>query len=218
MDLKLVGLGLSCVPFHSGRELIEWVSKSVNLGQNWIEILEICNVVQVDDSIEVFGPKIELDLGEGSSIHDIGEPPVVVAGVAPTVVVEVGEESFVKFVEARVSVEKKEEDQAEGTRSAPVLEFAEKELGDQAVGAGDKPAHETMKKETGDMSVLMDVDEARTGDEPVLEVEELRTGKEPVSADMEMETGDMPVREMEVSDSRYEDFSGDDFEKGGVYA
>jgi len=27
MDLKSVGLGLSCVPFHSGWELIEWVPK-----------------------------------------------------------------------------------------------------------------------------------------------------------------------------------------------
>ena len=40
------------------------------------------------------------------------------------------EESSVQFVEARVSIEKKEEDQAEETGSAPVLESAEKELGD----------------------------------------------------------------------------------------
>ena len=34
MDLKLVGLGLGCVPFHSGWELVEWVPKSVDLGEN----------------------------------------------------------------------------------------------------------------------------------------------------------------------------------------
>ena len=32
-----------------------------------------------------------------------------------------------------------------------------------------------------------------------------------------MGIGDMPVHEMEVSDSRYEDFSGDDFEKVGEF-
>jgi len=56
MDLKSVGLGLSCVPFNPGWELIEWVPKSIDLGQNWVEIMEICNVVKVDDSIEVLGP------------------------------------------------------------------------------------------------------------------------------------------------------------------
>jgi len=71
-----------------------------------IEILEICEVVEVDDSAEVFGPLIELDLGEGSSIHDVGEPPVEDAGMAPTVVVEVEEESSVEVSEASTSVEK----------------------------------------------------------------------------------------------------------------
>ena len=42
--------------FHSGWELIEWVPKSVDLGQNWGEILEICDGVEEDDSLEDFGP------------------------------------------------------------------------------------------------------------------------------------------------------------------
>jgi len=54
--LKSVGRGLSCVSFHSGWELIEWVPKSVDLGQNWGEILEICDGVEEDDSLEDFGP------------------------------------------------------------------------------------------------------------------------------------------------------------------
>ena len=41
-----------------------------------VEILEICKVVEVDDYVEVFRSLIELNLGEGSSIHDVGEPPV----------------------------------------------------------------------------------------------------------------------------------------------
>ena len=47
------------------------------------EIMEICEEIEVEDSIEVFGPLIELDLGEGSFIHDPGEPSVEVARVAP---------------------------------------------------------------------------------------------------------------------------------------
>jgi len=106
MDLKSIGLGLSCVPFHSWWELIEWVPKSVDLGQNWVEILEICDVFEVDDSLEDLGPQIELDLDEGSSIHDVGEPPVQDAEMSPTVVVKVEEESSVEVFEASASVEK----------------------------------------------------------------------------------------------------------------
>ena len=142
-----------------------------------------------------------------------------------------------EFVDARASVKKKEGDQATETGSAHVLESVKEELGDQAVGAGDEHAHEAMEEGTGDMPVLVAMDEVRTGVEPVLETvekklgeqairtgdervheaEELRTGKEPVPADVEMGTGDMPVCEMEVSDSCYEDFSGDDFEKVGEF-
>ena len=59
----------------------------------------------------------------------MSEPPVEVAGVAPTVVVEVEEESSMEVVEARASVER--------------------EMGDQAVRIGDKPVHEIMEERTG---------------------------------------------------------------------
>jgi len=217
MDLKLVGLGLSCVPFHSGWELIEWVPKSIDLGQNWVEILEICDVVEVDDSFEIFGPQIELDLGERSSIHDVGEPPVEAAGVVPTVVVEAEEESSVELVEARASVEKMVGDQAKGTGSTLVLETIAKVLGDQAVEAGGELAHETVEEITGDEPVLMDMEEARTGVVPVLEAGELRTGKEPVFEDVPMRTGNEPVHDMGLGDSHLEDYPGDDSEKVGEY-
>ena len=140
----------------------------------------------------------------GSSIHDVGEPPVEAARVAPTVVVEVEEESSVELVEARDSVEKMVGDKAEGTRSTPVLETIEKELGDQAVKAGGEPAHETVEERTGDEPILMDVEEARIGVVPVLEAEGLRTGNE-------------HVHDMGFGDSHLEDYPGDDFEKVREY-
>ena len=100
-----VGLGLECVPFHSGWELVEWRSELSVLELNYVEILEICEEIEEKEHLEVFEPQIELDLGEGSSIHDLGEPPVEVAGVAPIVVVE-EEESSVEVLEVRASVEK----------------------------------------------------------------------------------------------------------------
>ena len=90
------------------------------------ETMEIC-VVEDKETLEVYGPQIELNL-ENST--DLGEPSVEAAGVAPTVVVEVEEESSVELVEARASIEKIVGDQAEGTGSTPVLETIEKELGD----------------------------------------------------------------------------------------
>jgi len=220
LSLNSVGLGLESVPFHSGWELVVWKSKLSVLELHAVEILEIYEDVEVDDSVEVFGPLIELDLGEGSSIHDVGETPIEAAGVAPSVVVEVEEESSVKFVEAKASLEKKEGDQAKGTGSEPVLESVEKELRDQAVEARGEPAHdieverigaepvlENVEDRSGAESDLMEVEQVvRTEDEPVHEAEELRTGKKLVVADVETGTGDMPVREMEMGDSHYEDF------------
>ena len=124
-----------------------------------VEVLKICDEVEEEEPLEVFGPQIELNL---SNPTDMGEPPVEAAGVAPTVVVEVEEESSVEIVEAKASVEKMVGDQAEGTGSTPVLASAEKELGDQVVGAADKPAHEIVEERTGDEPVLMDVEERRT--------------------------------------------------------
>jgi len=169
---------------------------------NYLEILEICDGVEDEEHLEVFGPQIELSL-ENSS--DMGEPAVEVAEVPPTTVVEVEEKSSVEVLEASASVEK---------------------VGDQAVRTVDETAHGTMDERTGAEPVLMDMDEVRTGvepvletvekklgeqavrtgDEPVPEVEELRIGKELVPADVEMGTRDMHVHEMEVSDSHYEDF------------
>jgi len=166
-------------------------------------MLEICDEVEEEDQLEVFGPQIELNL---SNPTDIGEPSVEATGLAPTVVVEVEEEFSAEFVE--------------------------KKEGDQAVKAGGEPAHEIEAERTGVEPVLENVEDrygtesdlmgvehgVRTRDEPVLEVGELRIGKKHVLADVETETGDMPVREIEVGDSHYEDFQGDDFEKVGEFA
>ena len=51
------------------------------------EFVEIYKEIEVENSIEVFGPQIDLDLGKGSSIYDV-EPLVEVPGVVLTVVVE----------------------------------------------------------------------------------------------------------------------------------
>ena len=76
------------------------------------------------NTLRFFGPHIKLDLGEGSSIHDVGEPPVEVAGMVPTV--EVEEESSVEVIEGKIPVGKKSGDMAvhggEGIGVEPVLE------------------------------------------------------------------------------------------------
>jgi len=61
------------------------------------EFVEICEEIEVEDSIEVVRPQIKLDLGQGSSIHDI-KPPVEVPGVVPTVVVEEDEDSSMEVL------------------------------------------------------------------------------------------------------------------------
>ena len=154
----------------------------VDLRARSVKILEICDEFEESEYLEVFGPQIELDLGKGSSIHDMGEPPVEVAGVAPTV--EVEDETSVEVLEAKASVEK--------------------DAGVEAKGTGAEPVH-------------LNVEEIRTGDEPVLEAEEMGTGEEPVPVDVEMGTGDMPVREMDVGDSHFKDYPGDDFDKVGEF-
>jgi len=53
--------------------------------------LGICDEVE-EKELEVFRPQIELDLGEGSSIFECGEPPVEAAGEAP-IMVEIIDES-----------------------------------------------------------------------------------------------------------------------------
>ena len=75
--------------FHSGWELVEWRPKLIDLGVNYVEILEICDEIEKKE-LEVFGPQIELNLENPS---DLGEPPVVVAREAPIVVEIVDEPS-----------------------------------------------------------------------------------------------------------------------------
>ena len=157
------------------------------LKSEFSEILEICEKVELEDPIEVFGPQIDLILENPTELE---KPPVEVAGVAPTVVVEVEEESS---MEVPASVEKTMRDQAEGTRSEPVLEAAETKLGDEAVRTGE---HVHEEDRSGEEPDLMEVDQAvRTGDAPVREVMEERTGAEPVPEEVEEETGAMPVWE-----------------------
>jgi len=105
------------VSFHSGWELVEWVPKSVDLGENYVETLEICDEFEEEEP-EVFRPQIELNLGNPS---DMGEPPVEVAGVAPTM--EAEDESSVEVLEAKASVEKDAGAEAKGTGAMPVHEM-----------------------------------------------------------------------------------------------
>jgi len=104
--------------------LVEWVPISVKLGENYGEILEICDEIEEEEHFEVFGPQIELNLENPS---DMGEPAVEAAGVAPTVVVE-EEESSVEVLEVRASVEEEMGDQTVGTGVEPVLESVEREM------------------------------------------------------------------------------------------
>jgi len=174
------------------------------------EILEICEEVEIEDSIEVFGPQIELNLENPT---DLGKPPVEAAEVAPTAVVEVEEESS---VEVLASVGKKMRDQAKGTGDEPVLEAVETKLGEQAVGIGE-PVH--VKDRSGKEPNLMEVDQVgRTGGEPVHEAVEEKTGTKPVPEDVGMETGDIPVRKIGESDLHSKDSPRDDFEKVREYS
>ena len=63
LSLKSVRLGFNCVPFHSGWEFVEWKPKLPNLELPMSEVSKICDVVEVDGSVELFGPQIKLDLG-----------------------------------------------------------------------------------------------------------------------------------------------------------
>ena len=97
----------------------------------WLETEfdRICDEIEEEDPIEVFGPQTDLALGEASSIHD-DEPPVEVPEVAPTVEVE-EEDSSVEFL---ISGKEVKRDQTEGTGAVPVPEDAELRREGQAVG------------------------------------------------------------------------------------
>ena len=136
LGLESVGLSLDCVPFHAGWELVVW--KPYLSMSEWIEFEfeKIYDKIEAEDSIEV----VEL--------------PVEVPGVVPTVVVKEEEDS---------SVDKKEEDQMEGTGAEPVPETAEIGLRDQF--------ERTVE------GTVYDVEEPRTGAELVHEHD--RSGEEP---------------------------------------
>ena len=74
-----MGLGLESVPFQFGWDLVEWnpnLDKNlVDLGVKLDEYVKICDEVE-EEQPKVFGPQIEHDLGTGSSIHDLQEPPI----------------------------------------------------------------------------------------------------------------------------------------------
>jgi len=99
------------------------------------------------------------------------EPPVEVAGVAPTEVVEVEEED--SSVEFLASGKKIVRDQAEGTGAVPVPEAAGSKREGQTVGTGEP---------------VLEVD--RSGEEPDLKVDQaVRTGEAPVCEGLEERTG-----------------------------
>ena len=66
-----------------------WKPSVCNLESHGVRILQICEEVEIEDSIEVFGPQIELNLENPT---ELGKPLVEITVVAPTAVVEVEEE------------------------------------------------------------------------------------------------------------------------------
>jgi len=87
-----------------------------------------------EEQPEVFGPQIKLDLGIGSSIHVLGEPPVQV----------VREEHAVEVIRVESFKENPDEEMAKG--DMPVH-------GDVKMGTGDEPVLEDVELGTGDTLV-----------------------------------------------------------------
>jgi len=159
--------------------------------------MEICRGSVEKETLEVCDSQIELSVENPT---DLGELPVEVPGVVPTVVVEEEEDSS---VEVLASGKKMVEDQVEGTGAEPVPEAVELEWEGQAVGTGE---HVYEEDGSGEELDLMEVDQAiRTGDAPGCEVIEERTGAEPVPEEVEEETGAMPARETGEGDLHFED-------------
>jgi len=118
----------------------------------WLEyeFEKICDEIEAEDSIEDFGPQIELNL---KNPEDLGEPPVEVARAAPTEVVEVEEED--SSIEFLVSEKTMKGDQTEGTGAESVSEAAELKREGQTVGTGE-PVLEVDR--SGEEPDLMEVD------------------------------------------------------------
>ena len=84
LGLNSVSLSLDRVPFHGGWELVEWklfmsvseriemefdllfaeIEEDERVELGYLEVLEICDEVEVEEPYELVGPQIELDLGE----------------------------------------------------------------------------------------------------------------------------------------------------------
>ena len=150
--MKSVGLGLECVPFHGGWELVEWKPVLTLSEVIEIEFDQICVEIEEEESVPFVGPQIELDLGEGSSIHD-DLPAVEVPGVVPTVEIE-EEDSLVELV---ISEREMKSDQAEGTGGEPVPEDAQVKKEGLVVGTGE-PVPDAGR--SGEEPDLMEVDPA----------------------------------------------------------
>jgi len=45
------------VPFHSRWELVEWRPKLVDLGENYVEILGICDEIEEEEHLRFLGLK-----------------------------------------------------------------------------------------------------------------------------------------------------------------
>jgi len=152
-------------------------------------VLEICDEIETEQPIEFVGPQIELDLGEGSSIHD-DLPAVEVPGVVPTVEIE-EEDSSVELV---ISEREMKSDQAEGTRGEPIPEDAQVKEEGLVVGTGEPVP-----------------DARRSGEEPdLMEVDPtVRTGGEPVREKAAEAAGAVPDLGSGEDDLRFEDFSGE---------
>jgi len=168
----------------------------VELG--YLEVLEICDEIEVEEPYELVRPQIELDLGEGNSIHDV-EPMVEVPGMVPTVVVDEGDSSV-----ELVSVKEMMSDQAEGTGGVPVPDDVQE--AEVVVGTGGPipgidrsgtvpdPMEVDDSVQTGEVPVLEEVVEG-TRSEPVPNVGEVRTGVATVQEVLETGTRPEPIPE-----------------------
>jgi len=142
---------LESVPFHFRWDLVEWNPKlnenPVDFGVNLDESVVIYDEME-EEQHEVFGPQIKLDLGTGSSIHDLGESPVKA----------VEEEHAVEVIGVETSEEKPNEEM--GTGDSPILRVGE---GDSFFG--DYPGDDFEK--VGEINLE---ETPQTPSEPVLSV------------------------------------------------
>ena len=209
LGLNSVGLSLVCVPFRGGWELVEWKpsmtvaeqikmefdllcaeienEEGVELG--YLEILEIVDETNLEVCEVFVGPQIELDLGEGNSIHDV-EPVIEVPGVVPTVVVE-EEDSSVELISVKETIS----DQAEGTGGVPVPNDVQMVEAAEAIGTG-VPVPSSSDRSGAVPDPMKIVDHVRTGEVPVLEEAVEGIGSEPVPEVGVDRTGVAPVHEV----------------------